>query len=427
MNFTFVHASDLHLDSPFKGLRRRLPEDLSDLAINSSLSALERLADLCIGEAVDFLLLAGDVFDLDSPSLRAQVQLRTFFSRLDEAGIRTFRVAGNHDPLEGSWADIDHPRSVHFFSDRVEVCKLEIDGTNVEIRGLSHPTTRFAEDPLPGFGRKSPHLGTFRIGLLHTDVDGSVGDRYAPSRLGDLQSSGEDYWALGHAHHRAVLNEENPTIIYSGTTQGRHFGESGARGCYLVRVEDGRVLPSFRPLDSIRWEEVVVSLDPDTSSEDILLERTSAALDDVLTASGGRPLVVRLTFEGQTPLSGRFGNADEKEDLLHTIRDILPDAPRCWVDSVRWGARPLLNLENLAERADVVGDVHRSRLDVERALANDDPDGVAADLRDSVEELLRSEPKIGRWLGRTTPEDLADLLDRSEDLLQRLIAEEGWL
>ena len=62
MTYRFVHAADIHLDSPLRSLALR-DADLADLIGNATRRAFVRIVDLCLEEQVDALLLAGDLYD----------------------------------------------------------------------------------------------------------------------------------------------------------------------------------------------------------------------------------------------------------------------------------------------------------------------------------------------------------------------------
>src|SRR5437868_3130490 len=100
MDFKFVHAADLHLDSPLRGVRAE--GRLREILDRATFTAMQRAVDLCLKEKVDFLLLAGDLFDAKDRSVRARLALREQLLRLDAAGIPSFIVHGNHDPLTAS-------------------------------------------------------------------------------------------------------------------------------------------------------------------------------------------------------------------------------------------------------------------------------------------------------------------------------------
>lgn len=73
----FVHAADLHLDSPFKGLRSAAPPPVANALYEATFRAYENIIDLCIDEEADALLVAGDVYDGADRSLRARADLST--------------------------------------------------------------------------------------------------------------------------------------------------------------------------------------------------------------------------------------------------------------------------------------------------------------------------------------------------------------
>ena len=105
----FVHAADLHLDSPFTGIRSAAPENVAQALYRATFEAYEKIVDLCIDEGVDALLVAGDVYDGADRSLRAQQAFIRGLQRLDEAGVRSFVCHGNHDPLNGWEAQLAIP------------------------------------------------------------------------------------------------------------------------------------------------------------------------------------------------------------------------------------------------------------------------------------------------------------------------------
>ncbi|MEI9913139.1 MAG: metallophosphoesterase [Bacteroidota bacterium] len=69
----FIHTADLHLDTPFKGLSQ-INKQLALKIKDATLKAFESIIDKCISERVDFLLIAGDIFDRESQSLGSQIK-----------------------------------------------------------------------------------------------------------------------------------------------------------------------------------------------------------------------------------------------------------------------------------------------------------------------------------------------------------------
>ena len=102
-SFRFLHCSDLHIDSPFKGLSLMQPS-LAEKLRNSTYQAFQNIVKLALQEEVEAVLIAGDIYDGSDRSLQAQLKFRRELQKLSEAGIDTFIVHGNHDSLDG-WSN----------------------------------------------------------------------------------------------------------------------------------------------------------------------------------------------------------------------------------------------------------------------------------------------------------------------------------
>ena len=64
MQFTFIHAADLHIDSPLAGLGVKDPAVAARFA-HAGRRAVEALIDETIAAKAAFLLICGDIFDGD--------------------------------------------------------------------------------------------------------------------------------------------------------------------------------------------------------------------------------------------------------------------------------------------------------------------------------------------------------------------------
>ena len=288
MPIRFVHAADLHLDSPFTGLKATAPETVAHRLYNATFDAYENIIDLCIAEEVDALLVAGDVYDGADRSLRAQLRFIEGLKKLDAEGIRSFVCHGNHDPLEGWQARLDYPPSCHRFGPEWEAAPVFEDAPErAVVHGISYPKREVNENLALRLGKVDP--GPFSIGLVHANVNNDTGHAaYAPCSLDDLAQSGVGYWALGHVHARQVLNEGEPTVVYPGNPQGRHPNETGARGLYLVEVDDGgKVSLEFRAMDVVRWESLLVDIG-NFETEQELLNALHERMQRLLDGAEGR-------------------------------------------------------------------------------------------------------------------------------------------
>lgn len=319
--FRFIHAADLHLDTPFSGMSG-VPEQLRQYLQGSTFAALGGLVDLAISEKVDFIVISGDVYDASESSLRAQLRLREAWERLGQHGIPVYVIHGNHDPLNSRRLRLAHPPHVTIFGAKVESINAtrRSDGETVAVvSGISYPNAAVMENTSLQFRRDSASK-LYHIGLLHANVDGQEGhDAYSPCSLRDLQNTGYDYWALGHIHKRQVLSQ-SPWIIYPGNIQGRSLKETGPKGCYVVDVgENGEAHPIFHELDHVRWSEIEISIDHLLTEED-WKEAVEEQIEELRENSVGRLQVVRITFTGRGPLHSLLQSGRESGELLQELR-----------------------------------------------------------------------------------------------------------
>ncbi|MFL6558274.1 MAG: exonuclease SbcCD subunit D [Bacillus sp. (in: firmicutes)] len=253
---SFIHAADLHLDSPMLGLKH-LPQNIFSRVKESTFTAFKKVTTAAIEHQVDFVILAGDLFDGEDRSLRAQSRFRTEMLKLAEKEIPVYVVHGNHDHLNGSWVHLDMPSNVHVFSSEVETKVLQTkNGEIIHLYGFSYPTRHVYDRKIDDYKKKEG--ADFHIGILHgNESSGVEHDNYAPFSIGDLHLKDFDYWALGHIHKREILSE-SPPIIYPGNIQGRNKKETGVKGIYHVTLSELEINMNFLETQDIIWEEAVV-------------------------------------------------------------------------------------------------------------------------------------------------------------------------
>lgn len=259
----FIHAADLHLDSPFQGLRD-LPVAVKQRVYEAPFTATKRLVDCAIEQQVDFVVLVGDLFDRDTQSVQAQLFLRDQLQRLIDAGIGVYLSYGNHDYLT-TQSTLSLPEAVTVFGPEVTTAELTTgDQQRVAISGFSYDQRWLTTDRVAEFPDRS--AVDFQIGMLHGAVRTGSSDQYAPFTVAELQAKRYDYWALGHIHHQQALTT-TPPIIYAGAIQGRHQNETGTHGFQLVESSGQRLIPTFVPADDVTWLTVSVPADPEMSDE----------------------------------------------------------------------------------------------------------------------------------------------------------------
>ena len=295
-DFKFIHAADIHLDSPLRGIERYEGAPVEAIR-NATRAALANLVDLAIETKVGFVLLAGDLYDGDWKDLNTGAFFVREMYRLQEARIPVFLIAGNHDACNEMTKTLRLPDNVKFFSSTAPESKV-IEDLDVVVHGQSFTGRKVAEDLSARYPDAIPEL--FNIGLLHTSAMGfPEHETYAPCSLDGLKSKGYQYWALGHVHQRRVLSDD-PPILFPGNIQGRHIRETGVKGCTLVHVDNGEVtICEECPLDVLRWLDVNVDATGAATPEEVV-DRLPEALFDYLQIHEGVLLAVRLHLVGTT-------------------------------------------------------------------------------------------------------------------------------
>jgi DNA repair exonuclease SbcCD nuclease subunit len=357
--FSFVHAADLHLDSPFTGLGLNNP-DIAAVLRSATFDAFDRCIRLCLENRVDFLLVAGDVYDGADRSLWAQIKFRDGLKRLSEAGIQSFIVHGNHDPLEGWSSSLIWPAGVHIFGgNEVKIIPFEKEGEILaSIQGISYRRRDERRNLAKGFERGN---SGFQIGLLHCNTGTDTGhEPYAPCSLDDLIRANMDYWALGHVHEKRILSSGAPWVVYAGNTQGRNIKEMGERGCYLARVdENGEVHLEFHGTDVVRWLNRNISLE-NISAEQALLDTLHAALENMLEEAAGRPVICRIGLSGRSQIYQDLQRPGFIPDLLEILHEQgMTYSPFIWVERVDLQVRPTIDIQARRESQDFIGDLLR--------------------------------------------------------------------
>lgn len=387
----FVHASDLHLDATFGGVDAT-DDKVAKALERSTLEALERVVQLCVDREVDFLILAGDLYNSSDHSLRAELAFQRAMRRLADAGIGAYVVRGNHDPADGWSAGLELPDSVVVFAaDRVERREVIRDGELVcAVYGRSFPTRQVTENLALGFSREDGD--PYAVAVLHANVGQRKGwDNYAPCSVDDLRAAGMDYWALGHIHVAGRVSDE-PPAVYPGSTQGLDPTEQGPRGCYLVQLNEDGAIEEFVETSSLRWR----SLEIDTS-ELPGIDELRSALDtncaEIREAGGGRPTVVRLELTGRSAIHALLSRPGVMNDLTADLRqEQLELDPWIWIDRLRDRTRPALDLDEILGEEGLRGDLAR----LARNLAADpvEADRVVEEVLAPVQFALAVQPKL---------------------------------
>lgn len=378
MRFSFIHAADLHIDSPLASLGLK-DKAVAERFASAGRHAVEALIAETIESKAAFLIISGDVFDGDWKDVTTGLFFVRAISALHRAGIPVFMVKGNHDAESVMSRNLPYPDTVHVFPPD-KATTIPIDACRVALHGRSF-LNRLTTDFVGSYPLR--HEGWLNIGVLHTSLDGTRGhEGYAPCTIDDLKRFGYDYWALGHVHAAEIVNRD-PWIVYPGNLQGRSVRETGAKGAMRVTVEDGCVVDVVSiVLDSARWAHLAIDV-AKAADEAAVMEQISAELADVHAQGDGRPLAVRITLVGTTVLHNHLvAHRELLQDDARAIGFRISD--NCWVEQLKVKTvlpqRPLSPLSS-AEGVD---------LDTLLEEAANDPgfDGDLAELLETVKARL---------------------------------------
>ena len=343
----FIHAADPHLDSPLQGLEAHEGAPVEVLR-GATRRAFENLVNLAIEESVDFVVIAGDLYDGDWKDYSTGLFFRAQMVRLQSKGTPVYLIAGNHDAASVITKKLSLPENVHVFSTRTTE-SLEVAGHPITIHGRGFPNRAVPENLASEYPMALP--GRFNLGLLHTSLTGRPGhDTYAPCSVAELREKGYGYWALGHIHQPEVINKD-PWIVFAGNCQGRHIKETGQRGCRLVTVSDSLQVEGveWRSLDVVRWEELNVDLSG-VETETDATRLVGDAMGKAVTAAEGRLVAARIVLSGTTQLHGSLHRNDEhwNAQFQASAQDLGAEA--IWIERITVSTSPVYDIAQLAER-----------------------------------------------------------------------------
>ncbi|QDU82360.1 putative metallophosphoesterase YhaO [Polystyrenella longa] len=331
----FIHAADIHLDSPLKGLEKYEGAPVEEIR-TATRRALENLAELAINEEVDFLIIAGDVYDGDWKDHNTGLFFVAQMNRLREADIPVVIISGNHDAANKMTRSLRLPDNVELLSHtRPATAKsARLAELGVAIHGRSFAKQAELENLVLDYPQKS--TGLFNIGLLHTSLEGAEGhEPYAPCSVDHLKQKGYDYWALGHVHTRRVVIED-PPVVFPGNIQGRNIRETGEKGCYLVTADDQGVCDlQFLSLDVFRWEMLLIDA-TDFQHPHELIRHIGGELEKLGEQNDGLALAVRVEVTGATVINDALRAEVRRWTNELRATGISVSSSRIWVEKVKW-------------------------------------------------------------------------------------------
>ena len=388
----FLHAADLHLGSLLKSLGSKVSPEIHALAIKQVNTVFQNLVNVAKSEQVDFVVLAGDIYDTADRDPGARIRVDLGLRDLSAAGIKVFLVHGNHDPLTPNYlTGLSLPDGVFVFPAGEVTSHIVTmsNGAKVTVAGISYKTEKEPSNLSQLFASVT---GQTIIGVLHTNVGGNKEHgNYAPCSLADLQSSPVNYWALGHIHDRQVHTTPKGFWAYPGNLQGRSTKatECGPKGVLIIEVdEDGSLeAPRFVPCDALRFKRLAIDLSTVDNHSDVLgiaLDALREAVDD----ADGRLLMVRIEFIGATAIYSEFSKEFTKMSaaILLASPEIMGKGA---VIKILESCRPAIDLKLERGRGTLLGDLLRN-------LDSKPKEEVDDELRSAVELLIVNALEVGK-------------------------------
>ncbi|MEC5387751.1 DNA repair exonuclease [Uliginosibacterium sp. H3] len=416
MTLRYIHTADIHLDSPLCGLSAYQDAPAEQLR-GATREAFRQLITLAIEERVDFVIIAGDLYDGDWPDFNTGLFFCAEMGRLQRAGISAFVLFGNHDAESNMTRALRLPDNVRCFS--AKVCETHvIEQLKVALHGRSFKVRETTENLVQGYA--APLRDYFNIGVLHTALQGGYSGHanYAPCSLDELHAKGYDYWALGHVHEYKLWADRS-TICFPGNLQGRSIRETGRRGAVMVTVgEDHQPQVERLFIDVLRWEHVMVDVS-DCDSLDAVGIATGRHLIGLLESDAQVPRAVRVSLQGESPIHGELFQR-EQELRAHVLAEIAAIAPeRLWLEKVKLATRPMVVQTDAALGGDALAELEALLGEARHDQA------LLQELREDFNQMLAKAPDLLAEvpaLKLTRDGDLGALLD---NVLPGLLARLG--
>ena len=264
MSVKFIHTSDWHM-----GLKTaHMGEKSRDLR-HKRYQAASLIADLAKEERVDFVIIAGDMFDshnVDDRIVRSTVELLNKFAPID-----VFVLPGNHDPLltGGIWDRLSWKEAGNHVRLITEPKEIRVANSAVLFPcPVAQKLSR--TDPTGWIPERTADDGCIRIGVAHgtLDVIPHPGNFPIPSDRQDR--SGLDYLALGDWHGFS----RHGRTVYSGTPEQTRFDEIDPGNVVLVQIDSSQSEPVLtkKRVGQLRWREFTTPINDET---DIMALRSS--------------------------------------------------------------------------------------------------------------------------------------------------------
>ena len=405
-----VHAADIHLDSPLRGLSR-IGEDNARELRRSTRRALANLVNLVLERKADLLVIAGDLYDGSWHDFGTGQFFIEQMAKLHDEGIPVVIASGNHDAASQITRSLTLPPGVHMLAtDKPD--SITFDDLGAVVHGQGYAVRDVRDNLAATYPDRVS--GLINIGVLHTAGAGpSEHLPYAPCSVADLEALRYNYMALGHIHQRGPVADGDFPAYFSGNLQGRNPRETGPKGALLVELESGsRARIDFEPVDVARWGRIDVDATGMTDY-DVLAESTRDRMRDEVADAEGRTVILRVNITGTSAIAGRLAD----DERLHADMESLAMQSGAVLDKVKVRVRPPAPPDPEAQR------IRDAVVEAANTLGAD-----TAAITATMQTLDRSIRDIARGtdgfsVDLSDPALVRELLERARDGLEAQLAE----
>ncbi len=417
-SFKFIHAADVHLDSPLQGLSRYDGVPVRQVR-SATREALQNLVEAALREQVAFVVIAGDLYDGDWGDFSTGLYFCAAMGRLERAGIRVVLLFGNHDAESVITRKLPLPANVSVFDARKSHTIL-VEDVQTALHGRSFKDRQTTENLAVTY--PLPKANWFNIGVLHTALAGEDGhETYAPCSLDELTAKNYDYWALGHVHTHKILARD-PFIVFSGNLQGRNIRETGPKGAVLVTVRNGSVIAAEHlALDVVRWCLLEISAADLNSVDDLHRCAREEFIRALQNEADGRPILVRILVRGATSLHAQLLHHEPalRAEMLGIAAALSNEI---WIEKISVLTQAV-SAASTAKDAVLAADLQQL------LLAGMQDGGIAAEVKTHLDEFIHKLPpglgEAGSSLDQIRRGNMNEFLQSSMAALLARLADEA--
>ena len=284
-----LHTADQHLGVKFSGFGEK-GKQLRQ-AVKGS---LRTLVDLAVAEAVDLVLIAGDLFDSNAVSRNLVEEAVTQLKRLPPVPVCI--LPGTHDCYDVSSVysrpEFQNIPDIHIST--VEITAIPFPKLDITVYGKANLSPKGTGSPLAAL-RKTNET-RYHVAMAHGEmaIEGKFSGDYYPVEPREIAASGMNYVALGHWHRYADFSQGGVRASYCGASETLSFEEGEDSGFVLiVSIDELAARVEKKRVGKFLWKTVDLAIETFESEKDLIQEIRQLAAPNTL---------LRVRLNGLKPL-----------------------------------------------------------------------------------------------------------------------------